>query len=200
MKIKILIFTIITPLFLSCKSDQQKALELIDKYMFDSLYDYSSYEVISTEIDSAFTTIYQDSIIQNYALTIKILKEKAKEYSRDYDHAKDLMDIYSGGYSLSWSKYYTDAKRALDNYTFCIESWNDASDSIKYYSNNFIPQHIGWNAKHRFRTKSKGGNFAIGNYNFIMDDSFKEISAVLDTDDELLIEIQEIVDNSLNKE
>lgn len=60
----------------ACKSKEDKALALIDKQMFSSLYDYESYQPIGTQIDSAFNVVeYNDEII---ALGILISDDMAK--------------------------------------------------------------------------------------------------------------------------
>ena len=46
------------------------------------------------------------------------------------------------------------------------------------------PSFIGFQAKHRFRTRTRGGNFTIGDYIFIIDPKFQEILSVRDLDDE----------------
>ncbi len=43
---------------------------------------------------------------------------------------------------------------------------------------------VGWEVKHRFRCKTKGGYSTIGNYRYVMDENFKEILIFEDTDDE----------------
>ena len=69
---KMLIVLFMAALLLSCKSQTDKALKLIDREMFKTLHDYSSYEPIETSVDSAFTSIYRDTVVINYAIRFKI--------------------------------------------------------------------------------------------------------------------------------
>ena len=79
---KTLLFIVVsaTMLLSGCKSKEEKANELIKDDMFKVLYDFASYEPIETNIDSAFTSVYTDSIITRHAYFIKIAIEKADEY------------------------------------------------------------------------------------------------------------------------
>ena len=63
MKTLLFIVASATILLSGCKSKEEKANELIKDDMFKVLYDFASYEPIETNIDSAFTSVYTDSII-----------------------------------------------------------------------------------------------------------------------------------------
>ena len=96
-----------TMLLSGCKSKEEKANELIKDDMFKVLYDFASYEPIETNIDSAFTSVYTDSIITRHAYFIKIAIEKADEYLDEMKDARKTMEIWSDGYSsYSNSRYY----------------------------------------------------------------------------------------------
>ena len=52
---KILLLMFILLSVSSCKSEKDKVEELIRSYMFEVLYDYDSYQPISTEVTSSFS-------------------------------------------------------------------------------------------------------------------------------------------------
>ena len=62
---KKIIFITLSAIFVlsGCKSKEDKALEVIKNQMFQTLYDFESYQPIETKIDSAFLSIYTDSAI-----------------------------------------------------------------------------------------------------------------------------------------
>ena len=92
---KILSFLFVFLLLCSCQSREEKVAELIKQEMFKTLYDFESYEPIETKIDSAFTSIYTDSIIKSYAYIARAFLDDVEE---NLDKFKDnngrLMSVY----------------------------------------------------------------------------------------------------------
>ena len=87
---------IISFCLVSCISDEDKAENLIKEKMFKTLFDFESYEPIETIIDSSFTTVYRDSIIQNYAITRQAysnLIDKEKRELEDIGSSIEIWDI-----------------------------------------------------------------------------------------------------------
>ena len=113
---KTLLFIVVsaTMLLSGCKSKEEKANELIKDDMFKVLYDFASYEPIETNIDSAFTSVYTDSIITRHAYFIKIAIEKADEYLDEMKDARKTMEIWSDGYSSYSNSRYYEAKNKFN--------------------------------------------------------------------------------------
>ena len=60
---KILFLFLFMPLLISCKSNEDKINDLIREQMFQTLYDYQSYEPIETHITE---TLYSPENDKNY--------------------------------------------------------------------------------------------------------------------------------------
>ena len=82
---KILFLMAITIMLVGCQSREEKAAELIKQEMFKTLYDFESYEPIETKIDSAFTSIYSDTLALLYANKVKDMFDELDEAKSDYE-------------------------------------------------------------------------------------------------------------------
>lgn len=201
MKKLLFIIASVAILFSGCKSKEEKANELIKDDMFKVLYDFASYEPIETKIDSAFTTIYRDTIIANHGYIIKIGLDKLNEYLDEIDDAQQTMNIWSDGYSsYSNSKYY-EAKNKFNENLEKAKIYSNLltlhSDSIKERAKLIKKEFCGWKATHKFRCKTKGGSPDIGNYEYIFDKDLKSIINKVDLDDEDYIKIKKLIDEAL---
>ena len=200
---KTLLFIVVsaTMLLSGCKSKEEKANELIKDDMFKVLYDFASYEPIETNIDSAFTSVYTDSIITRHAYFIKIAIEKADEYLDEMKDARKTMEIWSDGYSSYSNSSYYEAKNKfnenLEKAKACTNMVTLHSDSIKDRANFIKKEFCGWKATHKFRCKTKGGSPDIGNYEYIFDKDFKEIINKEDLDDKDYTKIKELINEVL---
>lgn len=184
-----------------CKSKEEKANELIKDNMFKVLYDFASYEPIETKIDSAFTTVYTDTIITAHAYFIKIGIEKADKYLDEMKDARQTMEIWSNGYSSYSNSRFYEAKNKfnenLEKAKACTNIILLHSDSIKDRARFIKKDFCGWKATHKFRCKTKGGSPDIGNYEYIFDKDLKSIINKVDLDDEDYIKIKKLIDEAL---
>lgn len=184
-KILFLMMTVFT--VVGCKSREEKAADLIKQDMFKILYDFESYEPIETKIDSAFTSIYTDTLALMYANDIKIIFDELEEEKGEYENAKSSMQIWSDSYSSLGIYKYNEAKNTVNNYLEKINNGlkkiHDTYAKIKERNDHMDRSFIGWEAEHKFRCKTKGGNFDLGNYIYIFDKSMKKISYSRDADD-----------------
>ncbi len=194
MKNLISIFLIIC-IVISCKSKEEKANILIKEELRKTLFDFSSYDPIETKIDSAFTSIYSDSIILNNAYFIEACSNKVNEYVEKSDEYVRIMKIYSDGYNRS---KFNEAKiEALNNLEIAKEfskKMNERAILTKSEISKFSPSFCGWKATHKFRCKTKGGNFAIANYEYIIDADMKNIISYEDLDDDNYKKIIKLID------
>ena len=172
--------------------------------MFKTLYDFESYEPIETKIDSAFTSIYTDSIIKSHAYIARAFLDDARENLDKAKDARKTMEIWRDGYtSLSRSKYqeansdYQDRMEKIDKY---MEIVNVHMDSIKLLSSNFKSEFYGWKATHKFRCKTKGGNFDLGNYIYVFDKKMKSIIYKEDLDDNDNAKISGLIYESISSD
>lgn len=195
---------VIMILCVSCKSKEEKALELINDYMFKTLYDYESYQPIETIIDSAFVTPYNDSICIAQALMGVYADEKADEYEEKINSAKMSMDIWEDSYS---SYGQTQFKEALLEYKEAASSRLDMlytalECSVHIYERADTLSHdfCGWKVSHKFRCKSKGGNPSIGDYTFIVDSQFSKIITSVDNDDDDIVSMYNFIETALESD
>lgn len=200
---KTLLFIVVsaTMLLSGCKSKEEKANELIKDDMFKVLYDFASYEPIETNIDSAFTSVYTDSIITRHAYFIKIAIEKADEYLDEERRTKKpwrfgvmaILHIVTLEYYEAKNKFNENLEKAKA----CTNMVTLHSDSIKDRANFIKKEFCGWKATHKFRCKTKGGSPDIGNYEYIFDKDFKEIINKEDLDDKDYTKIKELINEVL---
>ncbi|MFS2831143.1 hypothetical protein AAH084_22135 [Bacteroides faecis] len=199
---KILSFLFVFLLLCSCQSREEKVAELIKQEMFKTLYDFESYEPIETKIDSAFTSIYTDSIIKSYAYIARAFLDDVEENLDKIKDDRNTMEIWSDSYSsLGRSKYNEALKNygeRLDKTKRYMEVVNNYMDSIKIISSNFKPEFYGWKASHKFRCKNKGGNFDLGNYIYVFDKKMNSIIYKEDIDDDSNNKIRNIIDEAIN--
>ena len=182
---KKLIFAFLTCIvFFGCKSKEDKVANLIKDEMFKTLYDFESYEPIETKIDSAFTSVYTDTLVLTYASIANDIYEDLKESKSKYNDAISTIDIWSDSYSSLGQKKCKEAKEEIENYletvTISIEQLNKLYAKIKDRNSSIERTFIGWQANHRFRCKTKGGNFDLGNYSYVVN---KDVSLILYTED-----------------
>lgn len=196
----IIVLTILS----GCKSKEEKAIEMIKKEMFKTLYDYESYQPIETTVDSAFYSPYTDSTILSHGYVIKELLSEANKNLEEIKEAHTSMEIWSDSYSSYGLTKYYDAKEkmssALEKGNLYIKYMNIEGDSIRMLSKDIKSTFYGWKVTHKFRCKTKGGNSTIGNYVYIFDKKIEHIIYKEDTEDEDLINTKSLIKECLEKE
>ncbi len=196
-----LLFSCLILTLLSCQSNEDKAAKLIKEEMYKTLYDFSSYEPIETIIDSAFTTIYRDSTILLFAYIVNDKFDLFNELSDKRDHNESIVKIWEGSsdnYSLS--KYKEALDKSLSNLHELKKVYEEISELhkvIKEKIANFQSTFCGWQAKHKFRCKTKGGNFDLANYLYLFDADLKKITYKENMADEELIKIRDVIDYAI---
>ena len=195
---KKLIFAFLTCIVLfGCKSKEDKVADLIKDEMFKTLYDFESYEPIETKIDSAFKSIYMDSMILHHAYIAKINIDECNASLEKANEAKETMEIWSDSYSsMGVSRHekaegiYTEQIREA---CLCMLTIIEKMDTIKNLSLDFSTEFMGWKATHKFRCKTKGGNFNIGNYMYVFDKSINQIIHTEDLDEKEIRKLKDII-------
>lgn len=203
---KKIIFITLSAIFVlsGCKSKEDKALEVIKNQMFQTLYDFESYQPIETKIDSAFLSIYTDSAIIRHGYIINELLEKVNKAFDEINEYKNSMEIWSDSYSSYGIKKFYEAKekygKKIEEAKLYSKMINAESDTIKLLAQNITPDFYGWKVAHKFRCKTKGGNSEIGNYIYYFDKKIKNIIYQEDIDNEDLIRAKEFIKESLEKD
>jgi hypothetical protein len=159
-----------------CKSREEKVNELIKKEMYNTLYDYESYQPIENVIDSAFN-VYNDSIMLKLAEAFPlVLKQKEEKES----------EIRWRNNPLSWKWVSIFGKRAVqDRFEEIGELYKGfvadsalcekISRSIYSRADSLCNEVIGWEVKHKYRSRDKEGVFDIRTNVYVFDKKFKQI-------------------------
>lgn len=115
---KILFILLPTFLLVGCKSREEKVAELIKQEMFKTLYDFESYEPVETKIDSAFTSIYTDSVIKSYAYIARSFLDDVQEGLDKVKDAQRTAEIWRDSYSSygrgKYEEAYNEMREHLD--------------------------------------------------------------------------------------
>ena len=158
----------------SCVSRDSKIKSLVTEDLEKTIIDIDSYNPIEMKIDSAFASVYTDSISIGYAKEIENGISRLEELGKDIDMKMDFLRI-----SYSNSRYNEIRALGKEMKSF-IDKNNELSMKIyersKQIGNNFI----GWKVYHSFRCRTSGGNMTIGEVLYIVDNTaqnilFKEI-------------------------
>ncbi|MBQ7238924.1 MAG: hypothetical protein IJS20_09050 [Bacteroidales bacterium] len=175
-----------------CKTNEDKADDLILEYMQKTLYDIESYSKIETNVTVAKSTWYNDTLCRNLVSQLNIALDDFLKMSNEMNDAKEHMDIWGPPTSYSSSrsdqKYYEYkhkfekcVTKAKVRFTIC----KVFVDKLKECTNQLdTSKVIGWEIMHRFRCKTQGGYSTIGNYRLVMDKDFSTIIFCDDLDSE----------------
>lgn len=185
-----------------CASKEKKALKLIDKEMFSTLYDYDSYQPVETKIDSAFTSIYMDSTIRVHATKIIAIQSLLEESKKNIDEALSTAQMWQDSYSAYGRQKFLTAKeetsKCIKEMEASLQLWRESNDTIAMNIKTFKPEFQGWQATHKFRCKSKGGNSLLSTHIYVFDPQMKRIIYSYDTEDENLKKAHDIIDHALD--
>ena len=195
----------------SCASNEQKANKLIKQYMFESLYDFKSYEPTKTIIDTLKPDLYIDEEVLEYAETGIKYGMQIEELNKDVEDAKEDMEFASSmnrHFSSSYGTYqYNEAKERYEknqaalNYALretlvCMYNILCIKEDIEQNPTNELS---GWKVKHKYRCNTRGGHIALGENIFIMDKDFNEIIKVYEADEMPYAGYVEFIDKILEE-
>jgi hypothetical protein len=194
--------------FASCQSKEKKASELIKKELSKTLYDFDSYEPIETTVKKAYNKPENDSICFTHAILIAIGLKETTEKLKDAKEAKERMEIWGApSYSSSlysdrqyykYKKEFDENMREAKEAHFAIQLISKSlEDTITCFDGS---KTIGWEVKHRFRCKTKGGIYTIGDYRYIISSNFKKIIFQEDLDDEDYKAAHKIIEDAIDQE
>lgn len=195
----------ITIILVSCQSKEEKAAEFIKNELSKTLYDFESYQPIETTVTEAKMTMYNDSACRTKAAALAYGMKKVTEYLEEMKDAKERMEIWRPSYyssSYSDSQYYKYKEEYEDNLEKAKNAYDIckglAAELKKQIANLDTAKVIGWEAKHRFRCKTRGGNSTIGDFRYVLDKDFKKVLLQEDTDDEDESAIRDVLKAVLN--
>lgn len=203
--VQFVVMFFITIILVSCQSKEEKAAEFIKNELSKILYDFESYQPIETTVTEAKMTMYNDSACWTKAAALAYGMKKATEYLEEMKDAKERMEIWRPSYyssSYSDNQYYKYKEEYEDNLEKAKNAYDIckglAAELKKQIANLDTAKVIGWEAKHRFRCKTRGGNSTIGDYRYVLDKDFKKVLLQEDTDDEDESAIRDVLKAVLN--
>lgn len=201
------ILLLILPLIMvGCKSKEEKAAELIKNELSKTLYDFDSYSPIETIVTEAKQSAYTDTAFWSTANVLLYTFNLASDYLEEAKEAKEHMEIWGSPtrYSSSYSdeQYYKYRDEWNENMEKASASWELAKVTAQILKDTLqtvdAEKIVGWEVKHRFRCKTKGGYSTIGDYRYVIDKNFKEILIREDTDDEDFERLRELVNSVID--
>lgn len=208
-KLHLFILILMMPLIItSCKSKEEKAADLVRNELSKTLYDFESYEPIETKVSEAYQTAYNDSTCHTLAMIVAYAMDKSTKAAEEAKDASEHMEIwgpptyYSSSYSDSQYRKYRDkskekAEEALSSFEVVKTTGQALEDSIKDLDEKKV---IGWEIKHRFRCKTRGGQNTIADYRYVVDPDFKIVYFCEDLDDDDFKKLQIIIESALKGE
>ncbi|NDV84893.1 hypothetical protein [Bacteroides sp. 51] len=200
---RVLPFLLIIFLISCGKSKEEKAAELIKEKLFSILIDYSSYEPIELKLDSSFTDIYRDTSILNRAIKIDVYHEHLRKLLDQAKKTQKDFDFWVNIRSNEGRQRLANAKSELhDLWTEFRDITlinNKSHEELKNIIDSFVPQYEGWKANHRFRCKTKTGNYEIVDHTFYFDKDMTQITESHNGNEETYEQMVKIIDEVKNE-
>lgn len=193
---KKIFYLLIGIIFLSsCASKEDKIKKLIKEDLYKTLYDFDSYQPIETNIEEAYQTPENDSVLFNIAGEIVVSNDLKWSYAQK---ALDALDnaymwgkpnYYTSSYSDS--QYYKYKEEAESNKNMAI-SFNTVIDNLKEeyqerYEELDDKKFLGYSVTHKFRCKTKGGLSTIITYKYIINPDINKVIWGYDMEEDAII-------------
>ena len=168
----------------SCQSNEDKAAKVIREEFYKTLYDFESYSPIETIVTEAKQSIYTDTatwaklnILAIYYKTTKNAKDEAEEALKNVEQAIRWFKI------IKSKENKEELEEARDNLNEKMKAFEIAAEKTELYYKEAkeiaqlidSTKTVGWEVKHRFRCKSKGGHALLEEYRFVLSEDFKKI-------------------------
>lgn len=184
-----ILFIFVVLLLCACgKSKEEKADELIHKYLLEELYDYESYTPIESQFEEAYNVALNDSNCHKIAMRI------VKLFS-EYDLTKSVFGVQLENVGLlkKGEMIPENWVSGLDRYPEISQTQKQLYDidskltfEISKLQINRLSEgekHIGYSVTHKFRYKDSFGNPAAGNYYFLFDKGLNNIVCAINLND-----------------
>lgn len=181
--ILVLATAIVATIVSSCKSKEEKAAELIKQELSYELYDFQSYEPITTVVTEAKDIPANNKDCLTKASYANERFETAIKHMKDVKYALEMMNLWGPptkcSSSYSNSKYYEykdDYVTAMKIANVYIKHYNSTIDELDSLIKNTHPSEtIGYNVEHSFRCRTKAGFWTIEHCKFLVDKDFENI-------------------------
>ena len=189
--IYMLLLVVFVPfVFISCKSKEDKAAELIKTELSKTLYNFDSYQPIETIVKEAKNTAYNDSLCWAKAAVLAVGMEQYIEKTHEATQSVERAQIWGAPtyYSSSYSdrkfyKYMEEGRNMMIEANIAAMVCNGIADSLNAMIQSLDTTIvIGWEVIHSFRCKTRGGDPEIAHYRYVTDKKFKKVLLQEDTE------------------
>ena len=174
----LLMVSLMAIVLVGCKSKEEKALETIKSELFKTLYDFDSYQPIETVVSEAKQTPLNDYECWSRAEILSTAIHNVSGYLDLAKDAKENKEYWSSNYYVSdfvkeyKEKYTKYAEKANELVEICNSVAKEINDIMSNFNSS---ENIGWNVKHTFRCKTKGGISEIVHYRYVLSKDFKSV-------------------------
>lgn len=168
---------------IACSSPEKKAQGVIKRQLKETLDDWSSYESIKfSTLDSAYTSVFDDSLYRKEFDGFLSVVERCEEYDRKIDEATNLANsAYS---SISKIRYLDKAIKLMDEHHILVDSLSFYKNNMDKIEEDFVPKFKGWSMEHLYRAKDKNGIMNIYHKKYHFDEYITEIDKITDVKSE----------------
>ena len=179
----------------SSKRREAKAEDLLQKHLFETLDNYSTYEKIAIEIDTLREYHLSSPDVFNSAKDYlmsyyksEVHDERVEELEKRAKHAAYSV-ITSNGYNFLYAmQNYESAEKEFEKAQEYQASMRSATTVKKEYLDSVynsvtVPENPYWHITHKFRYANDGSNARIYVYHYIVDPEVKEIILSWDEND-----------------
>lgn len=176
----------------SVKSNEEKALELIEPQIKASLIKPESYELAKLQLDSSFSNSGTSPETFIFLTKINKLYNEYKEHMRDVELAESALSIFASSYGYQSEyekqqqrKYKADLEKAQRKAASAKEKILDLYKSNKELIMNESQEgeFIGWAADIAYRAETAGGLKIMNESLFFLNKDFTEITYSISEDD-----------------
>jgi hypothetical protein len=207
-KIQLLTIAIIAVMLSSCvMSREHRAESIVKRTVPKILNDASTYEPVSTEVDSAFESVYFDKDAAVAAHELSRLQESAVRLKMDYDGSRAHASIYSGSYNTSdfAREERSQASQKINEVTEQLNENKEKQDrqiaiirdrQSKLSGGKFC----GWRITHSFRCANGYGMKMLSTVILITDKDMKDCNLILsmnELDEDNYYDIKDVIDSAL---
>ena len=178
--------------FTQCTSTdkkEEKALTLINDYMFKTLFYYDSYRPIETKIDSVIHSPYNDTTILRYAMINNEAMKQSEEYQEKAEKAMEIYRVFGDLGIKNHRDPQNEFMRNMDKSLSLIERSIAYNDSIRIGSRFIKPDFIGWAVTHKYYCKDTDTVTRV----FYTDKNFTTITNVINIEDDDYKKCQKII-------
>lgn len=178
-----------------------KAKATVRKLVCDKLYYPSSYDPVSTKVDSCFYNYMTDIRCISLAQDILNLQESYNYAKKEFDRNDETIRFHGnmgGSFLANERKKRADASKEMESLK---EQMMEKAKLIKDRDTSRDGEFIGWQVIHRYRASDKDGNVSFGDVLYILNPEMDDmiLRYMLDEDYKVnLTSIRNVIEYALS--